>query len=98
MFNYRRVGRDTYTAIPGPTLSNLEPWLKAEGIPYRILNFWSDEVPEDLGESCVMQGREYTRHLYCVETDIEPEDLVDITEILTFGKGAHCLAKRGMNS
>lgn len=75
----------TYTMLPAAMLDKIEPVLKNRGIEYECL--YGPDIPDDVSEICVFQGRQQLDHLVCVASHLDPEKLLHYTEWLHHSSG-----------
>ncbi len=70
----------TYTIVPSPTLSKLEPILREHNIDYKLL--YGEDIPDQVPEVCMWHGHKTTRFLACIESTLDPEKLFRFDEDL----------------
>ena len=73
MINIRTEENVTYTNIPSPALEKVERWLKDNDIEYKILS--QDEIPADLPMTAAFKGRKEVKHVKCIQSHLNSDDL-----------------------
>ncbi len=72
----------TYTPMPGPAFSNIQPTLDEQGISYAVLK--GIDIPDEYQGPVSFAGRVYDDFVVCIKSNIDSRELKEYAERVSF--------------